>query len=60
VTIKETPSIFLKPGSLDAENVAARWDKIADGEGECELQYGAEQTEKFLAGAQKSLGIKLG
>ena len=60
VTIKETPGIFLKSGSLDAENVAAKWDKIADGEGECELQYGAEQTEKFLAGAQKSLGIKLG
>ena len=60
VTIKETPGIFLKSGSLDAENIAARWDKIADGEGECELQYGAEQTEKFLAGAQKLFGTKFG
>ena len=59
VTIQETPGIFLKPDSLDAENVAAGWDKIAETEGMRELQYGGEQTEKFLTGAAKTLGIKL-
>jgi hypothetical protein len=59
VTIQETPGIFLKADSLDAENVAAGWDKIAETEGMRELQYGGEQTEKFLTGAAKTLGIKL-
>ena len=59
VTIQETPGIFLKPDSLDAENVAAGWDKIAETEGMRELQFGGEQTEKFLAGAARTLGIKL-
>ena len=59
VTIQETPGVFLKPDSLDAENVAAGWDKIAETEGMRELQFGGEQTEKFLAGAARTLGIKL-
>ena len=59
VTIQETPGVFLKPDSLDAENVAAGWDKIAETEGMRELQYGGEQTEKFLTAAAKALGIKL-
>ena len=59
VTIQEAPGIFLKPDSLDAENVAAGWDKIAETEGMRELQFGGEQTEKFLAGAARTLGIKL-
>ena len=58
VTIQETPGVFLKPDSLDAENVAAGWDKIAETEGMRELQYGGEQTEKFLTAAAKALGIK--
>jgi len=59
VTIQETPGIFLKPDSLTAENVAEGWDKIADTKGERELQYGGEQTEKFVTGAANMLGIKL-
>ncbi len=59
VTIQETPGVFLKPDSLDAENVAAGWDKIAETEGMRELQFGGEQTEKFLTAAAKALGIKL-
>lgn len=60
VTIQETPGIFLKPEERSAENVAAGWDRIAATEGMRELQYGGEQTEKFLAGAAKALGITLG
>jgi hypothetical protein len=60
VTIQETPGIFLKPEERSAENIAAGWDRIAATEGMSELQYGGEQTEKFLAGAAKALGITLG
>ncbi len=60
VTIQETPGIFLKPDDRTAENVAAGWDKIAETEGMRELQFGGEQTEKFLAEAANALGVKLG
>ena len=60
VTIQETPGIFLKPDERTAENVAAGWDRIADNEGMRELQFGGEQTEKFLTEAATALGIKLG
>jgi NAD(P)-dependent dehydrogenase (short-subunit alcohol dehydrogenase family) len=59
VTVQETPGIFLQADSLDAENVAAGWARIADTEGERELQYGSEQTEKFLAAAAEALDIEL-
>jgi NAD(P)-dependent dehydrogenase (short-subunit alcohol dehydrogenase family) len=60
VTIQETPGIFLRPDERTAENVAAGWDRIADNEGMRELQFGGEQTEKFLTEAASALGIKLG
>ena len=60
VTIQETPGIFLKPDDRTAENVAAGWEKIAATEGMREMQFGGEQTEKFLAEAAGALGIKLG
>ena len=60
VTIQETPGIFLKPDERTAENVAAGWDKIAATDGMRELQFGGEQTEKFLTEAANALGIKLG
>ena len=59
VSIQETPGIYLDPERLDAENVAAAWDKIADTDGARELQYGAEQSEKFLAQAAEALGVNL-
>ncbi|MFQ5982036.1 MAG: SDR family oxidoreductase [Woeseiaceae bacterium] len=59
VSIQETPGIYLTPESLNAENVAAGWGRIADTEGSRELQYGSEQTEKFLAEPAKALGVKL-
>jgi len=60
VTIQETPGIFLKPDDRTAENVAAGWEKIAATEGMREMQFGGEQTEKFLAEAAGALGIELG
>ncbi len=60
VTIQETPGIFLNADERTAENVAAGWDKIAATEGMRELQFGGEQTEKFLTEAAKALGITLG
>lgn len=60
VTIQETPGLFLAPGSQDAESVAAGWQKIAEPKNMRELQYGGEQTEKFLTQAATKLGIKLG
>ncbi len=60
VTIQETPGIFLKPDDRTAEKVAAGWEQIAATEGMRELQFGGEQTEKFLAEAAGALGIKLG
>ena len=60
VSIQETPGIFLNPDQRTAENVAAEWDKIAATEGMHELQFGGEQTEKFLTEAANALGIKLG
>lgn len=59
VTIQETPGIFLKPDDRTAESVAAGWDKIADTQGLRELQFGGEQTEKFLAEAASALDIEL-
>lgn len=60
VAIQETPGIFLEPGARTAENVAAGWDKIAATDGMRELQFGGEQTEKFLKQAASALGIELG
>ncbi len=60
VSIQETPGIFLKPDERTAENIAEGWDRIVDTEGMRELQFGGEQTEKFLAQAASALGIKLG
>ncbi len=60
VTIQETLGIFLKPDDRTAEKVAAGWEQIAATEGMRELQFGGEQTEKFLAEAASALGIKLG
>ena len=60
VTIQETPGIFLNADERTAENVAAGWDNIAATEGMRELQFGGEQTEKFLTEAAKALGITLG
>ena len=60
VTIQETPGIFLKPDDRTAENVAAGWEKISATEGMRELQFGGEQTDKFLTVAAAALGIKLG
>ncbi len=60
VTIQETPGIFLKPDDRTAENVAAGWEQIAATEGMRELQYGGEQTEKFLTEAADALGITIG
>ena len=60
VTIQETPGIFLKPDERTAENVAGGWDRIAATDGMRELQFGGEQTEKFLTEAAKALGIDLG
>ncbi len=60
VTIQETPGIFLPPDDRTAENVAARWDEIANTEGMREFQFGGEQTEKFLAAAANALGVELG
>jgi NAD(P)-dependent dehydrogenase (short-subunit alcohol dehydrogenase family) len=60
VTLQETAGVFLKPGERTAEKVARCWDRISASEGMRELQQGSEQTEKFLAGAAKLLGIELG
>ncbi len=60
VTIQETPGIFLNPDERTAENVAVGWDRIAATDGMRELQFGGEQTEKFLAEAASALGITLG
>ena len=60
VTIQETPGIFLTPDDRSAENVAAGWDRIAATDGMRELQFGGEQTEKFLTEAAKALGVNLG
>ena len=60
VTIQETPGIFLKPNDRTAENVAAGWEQIAATDGMRELQFGGEQTEKFLTEAAGALGINLG
>ncbi len=60
VTIQETPGIFLNPDERTAENVAVGWDRIAATDGMRELQFGGEQTEKFLAEAANALGITLG
>ncbi len=60
VTIQETPGIFLEADDRTAENVAAEWENIAATEGMRELQFGGEQTEKFLTEAASVLGIKLG
>ena len=59
VTIQETPGIFLNPDDRTAENVAAGWDRIAATADMRELQFGGEQTEKFLTQAASALGINL-
>jgi NAD(P)-dependent dehydrogenase (short-subunit alcohol dehydrogenase family) len=60
VVIQETPGIFLPADERTAENVAAGWDRSAATEGMRELQFGGEQTEKFLTAAASALGITLG
>lgn len=59
VVIQETPGVFLREEHRDAEHVAAAWKKIADTEGQQELQAGGEQTMKFIARAASELGIKI-
>jgi NAD(P)-dependent dehydrogenase (short-subunit alcohol dehydrogenase family) len=59
VVIQETRGIFLHEENRDAEHVAAAWQRIADTEGQEELQAGGEQTMKFLARATSELGIKI-
>ncbi|MDZ7767584.1 MAG: SDR family NAD(P)-dependent oxidoreductase [Woeseia sp.] len=59
VVIQETPGVFLHEGERDAEHVAAAWKKIADTDGQQELQAGGEQTMKFVAKAASELGIKI-
>ena len=59
VVIQETPGVFLHEGERDAEHVAAAWKKIADTDGQQELQAGGEQTMKFIAKAASELGIKI-
>ncbi len=59
VVIQETPGVFLLEGERDAEHVAAAWKKIADTDGQQELQAGGEQTMKFIAKAASELGIKI-
>lgn len=59
VVIQETPGVFLPPELRDAEHVASAWERIADPEGQRELQAGGDQTLKFLQKAAAELGIKL-
>jgi len=59
IVIQETPGVFLHEGERDAEHVAAAWKKIADTDGQQELQAGGEQTMKFIAKAAAELGIKI-
>jgi hypothetical protein len=55
-----TDGIYLRPEELNAENVAAKWNKINDPAGQQELKQGSEQTVKFLTKAASALGIELG
>jgi len=59
VVIQETPGVFLREDERDAEHVAAAWARIADTDGQQELQAGGEQTMKFIARAAAELGIKV-
>ncbi len=57
--IYETEGVNLLPGELTAEAIRDNWDRIANTDGERELQGGFEQTLKFLEKAAKNLGIEL-
>ena len=49
--IIETDGFALKPEDVNAENIAANWDKISDVSEYMELMTGGEQTMKFLGKA---------
>ena len=59
VVIQETPGIFLKEAERDAEHIAKAWERIANTEGQVELQVGGEQTMKHIGKAAAALGIKI-
>jgi NAD(P)-dependent dehydrogenase (short-subunit alcohol dehydrogenase family) len=59
VVIQETPGIFLPDDRRDAEHVAAAWERIANTDGQVELQAGSEQTTKHIGTAAAALGIKI-
>ncbi len=58
VVIQETPGVFLPQDQRDAEHVAAAWERIANTDGQVELQVGSEQTSKHIGKAAEALGTK--
>ena len=56
----ETDGIYLPPEEQTPENVAARFDEIAEESGQKELKAGGEQSIKFLTKAATHLGVKIG
>ena len=51
--IYETEGISLPPGQQTPENIAARFDEIADPEGQVEIEEGSAQTVKFVTKADQ-------
>jgi NAD(P)-dependent dehydrogenase (short-subunit alcohol dehydrogenase family) len=55
----ETEGLNLRPDKLDAEGVAAAWDRICDERGMREFGGGFEQISKFATQAAAALGSDL-
>jgi NAD(P)-dependent dehydrogenase (short-subunit alcohol dehydrogenase family) len=57
--IYETPGITLGSEENTPDTIAARFDEIADPEGQQELQNAFEQTQKYVRNAARARGLNL-
>ena len=57
--IYETPGITLGAEENTPDPIAARFDEIADPEGQQELQNAFEQTQKYVRNAARARGLNL-
>jgi len=53
--IRETEGVFLNADEQSPEAVVEKWDNITDIAGQCELESGAKQSEKFLTKAMQAI-----
>ncbi len=59
VHIYETSAVFVGGKAATVDDVAANWAKISSAEGEAAIDAAFGQTNKFVAGAAKALGVEL-